>query len=303
MGGGWIAGSVRARLLVAERRAGADAIAEVAASPTLRAALGVLAHTPYRRGIRLALGLAEAERVVVEKTLLDLRLLLGWLPPDAHGLLRTLAAWFELANAEDRLAYLAGGQLRRPFELGGLSVAWARATETQSAEELRRALSGPAWTELEAGAADDLGLPLRLAWARRVATEVPEARRWALGAAALLLASERFVARVPADRLVAPPISLLGGRWQGAGTLEELAAALPPDAAWALAGVDAGEDLWQAETRWWEEVARDAEALLHSGVAGQAVVTGAVALLAVDAHGMVAALEQAARNEVGRAAA
>ncbi len=295
-GGSWIAGSVRARLLVAERRAGEEALAELAAAPTLREALAVLSRTPYRRGIRLGLDLAEAERAVFETTLLDLRLLLGWLPADAHGLLRSLAAWFELANAEDRVAYLAGGELRRPFELGGLSVAWSRAADAQTLEELRRGLAGPAWTELESHSAAELGLALRLAWGRRVASEVPEARRWALGALALLLACELFVVGLPVERLAVPPVAQLGSRWQAAGTFEELAGALLPDAAWALAGVAAPDELWRAEARWWDEVARDADALLHSGVAGQAVVTGAVALLAVDAHRTVTALERAARN-------
>ena len=296
MSGSWIAGSVRARLLVAERLAGADTTAEIATAGTLRDALVVLSRTPYRRGVRLDLGLAEAERAVLDTTLLHLRLLLGWLPTEAHGLLRTLAAWFELANAEDRIAYLAGGELPRPFELGALAVAWPRAGDAQSLEELCRALSCPAWTELQAHSAAELGLALRLAWARRVSAEVAEARPWALGAAALLLASELFVVGLPVERLAVPAVPLLGSAWQSAETFEELTRSLPPDAAWALADTAAPDQLWRAEARWWEMVEHDADRLLHSGVAGQAVVTGAVALLAADAHRVVAALETAARG-------
>lgn len=296
MSGSWIAGSVRARLLVAERRAGPDAAAEIAAAGSLRDALVVLSRTPYRRGARLGLELADAERAVLDTTLLHLRLLLGWLPADAHGLLRTLAAWFELANAEDRVGYLAGARLRRPFELGGLAVAWPRAAGAQTLDELTRALSGSAWTELDPHSGAELGLALRLAWARRVAAEVPEARPWALGAAALLLAGELYVVGLPVERLAVPELPLLGAAWQDARTFEQLKHSLPPEAAWALADADTPAELWRAEARWWETVEREAGGLLRSGVAGQAVVTGAVALLAADAHRLVTALELAARG-------
>jgi len=294
--GSWVAGSVRARLLVAERLAGAETTSEIAAAGSLRDALVVLSRTGYRRGVRLDLALEEAERAVLDTTLLHLRLLLGWLPAAAHGLLRTLAAWFELANVEERVAYLAGGELPRPFELGALAVAWPRAADAQSLEELSRALSGPAWTELRVHSVAELGLALRLAWARRVAAEVPEARPWALGGTALLLASELYVVGLPVERLAVPTVPLLGSAWQSAGTFEELKQSLPPDAAWALAETSRPDELWRAEARWWDTVEQDADRLLHTGSVGQAVVTGAVALLAADAHRVVAALETAARG-------
>jgi hypothetical protein len=139
--GGWVAGSVRARLLVAERTLGAEGTRRFAASATLRDALVELGRTPYRRDVTLRLGLAEAQRAVAAKTLLDLRLLAGWLPGDALGVLRDLAAWYELANIEDRLGYLGGGVLREPFELGSLAVAWPRASAVLTLDELRRVLA------------------------------------------------------------------------------------------------------------------------------------------------------------------
>lgn len=301
MDGSWIAGSVRARLLVAERRVGAAGARSIAEAESLDDALAALARSPYRPETRLGPRLATAERAVLEVTLLNLRLLLGWLPADAHGLMRTLAAWFELANAEDRIAYLAGAPLRRPFELGGLAVAWPRAAAAQTLDDLLRGLSGSAWGDLEAQSAAELSLALRLAWARRVASEVPDARRWALGAAALLLATELFVVGLPVERLAVPTLPMLGERWQRAATFEDFAAALPGEAAWPLEATDTPDELWQAEERWWEAVEHDGEALLRSGVAGPAVVTGAVALLAADAHLMVAALETAARRGLPQA--
>ena len=171
----WVSGSVRARLLVAERRLGAEGARELAASPSLRDALVALGRSPYRREVSLELELEAAQRALAVKTLLDLRLLAGWLPRDALGLLRALAAWFELANLEDRIAYLDGAPLREPFELGSLAGAWPRAAEAQSIEELRQALAPTAWGDPGGETAAELGLGLRLAWARRVTDAAPAA--------------------------------------------------------------------------------------------------------------------------------
>lgn len=260
MSGSWIAGSVRGRLLAVERR------------PVAPEGLPV----------------SEAQRRVQEAALLNLRVLAGWLPPEALGLLRALCAWFELVNVEDRAAYLEGAPLRKLFELGSLAVGWPRAAEAQSVEELRAALARSAWGD----PGPELGLGLRLAWARRVVSEAPEARSWALGAAALLLAAERFAAGRPVE--AAPPA--LGTAWREAGALEELADALPPEARWPLDGLDAPERLWQGELRWWSVVEREARALLRGPVGSRSVVVGTVAAVACDAHRAAAAAALAARR-------
>jgi hypothetical protein len=309
MSASWVAGSVRARLLVAERRLDDDAARALGAASSLAEALVVLARTPYRRDVGLELGTVEAQRAVVEKTLRDLRLLAGWLPRDALGALRALAAWYELANLEDRIAYLAGAPLRVPFELGSLAVAWPRAADAQSLHELRVTLRASSWGDPGGETPAETCLGLRLAWARRVAADVPEARAWAAGAAALLLAREVFVVGLAVEALPLPAFRLLGRGWEAAGTFARFVEALPPDAAWALEGALAPEDLWRAEARFWARVEVDANGLLRTGVAGQAVVVGAVALLAADTRRVVAALGAAARRglhgveEVQRAAA
>jgi hypothetical protein len=296
MSGAWIAGSVRARLLVAERTIGPEGARELAEAATLQEALALLGRTPYRRGVRLDLGLEGAQRTVAEVTLLNVRLLAGWLPSSALGLLRALAAWFELANLEDRVSYLGGGPLRHPFELGALATAWQRAAEAQSLEELRRILRTTSWGDPDGITPEQFGAGLRLLWAHRCDVAAPEARHWAAAASALLLARELFAVGMPVDLLPLPRPPMLGRAWPEAATFEQFVAALPPQAAWALAAADTPAELWRAEGAWWRQVERDALAMVAGSAPGRRTVVGAIALLAVDAHRVAAALAAVARK-------
>jgi hypothetical protein len=287
---------VRARLLASERRLGVEGARHVAACATLADALGALGSSPYQRVLTLELGLGEAQRAIVSKPLLDLRLLAGWLPGDALGLLRTLGSWYELANLEDRIAYLNGAGLRQPFELGSIAVAWPRAADAASLEELRHALASSSWGDPGGETPVEVALGLRLAWARRVAAEVPEVRSWAASAAALLIARELFVAGLPVEILPLPPFQLLGSGWQTAGTFARFVDSLPSDAAWALAEAEGPEDLWRCERHWWARIEGEAEVLLRSAAVGRPVVVGAVALLAADARRTAEALEFVVRR-------
>ncbi|MGZ4389632.1 MAG: hypothetical protein ACXVZL_09655 [Gaiellaceae bacterium] len=296
MSGAWIAGSVRAQLLASQRRLGAEHARDLAAAPSLSAAVAALGRTGYGREVRLERGLAGAQRAIAATTLLNLRVLAGWLPGDALGLLRALAAWFELVNIEDRVAYLGGLELRHPFELGALAAAWPRAAEAQSIEELRRVLAGTPWGDPDGLTPAQLSLGLRLAWARRADAEAPEARRWTAAAVALLLARELFISGVPVDLLPVPQVTVLGAGWRSAATFAEFVESLPPEASWVFAGIETTADLWRAEGSWWHRLEVDAESMLHGSVAGRGVVVAAVALLVADAHRAVSALEVAARR-------
>jgi hypothetical protein len=293
---GWVAGSVRARLMAAERRLGSSEARSLAECATLSDLLTELSSGPYRRGLQAGLGVEEAQRAVAETTLLNLRILAGWLPRDGLEVLRVLAAWFELANLEDRLAYLLGGALRRPFELGSLAAAWPAAARAQTMEELRGVLSTTRWGYPGGVTSDDLRLGLRLAWARRVLRDVPEARDWAAGAVALLAARELFVSGRPLERYPEAVTAALGGAWLRAGTFAAFRAALPAHAAWTLADSESPDALWRAEAVWWTRVERDADSLMRSTAAGRAVIVGAVALLAADARRAAAVLGGVARR-------
>ena len=292
MGAAWIAGSVRARLLL-QHRAGPETALLVAQAGSLENAVGLLAAAGVADA--RASSLETAQRAVAASLALRIRLLAAWLPREGAAELRALAAWFELANIEDRLAYLGGAELRSPYELGMLSSTWTAAAGTQSVDELRRVLAGSSWGDPGSSDPDDVHLALRLAWARRVSSQVPVARAWAEGAVALLVAAELFVAERSFDDHLRRRVRL-GGAWVEAGTLVELGELLPPAAAWALDGIDDPADLWRAELAWWRRVAADAERLARGRLDGGEVAVGVVALLAFDAMLLSVALGAAAQG-------
>ena len=292
---GWVAGSVRARLLLG-RRLGREAALALATSPSLDDALARLAATPYGRELVPGSGLEEAQRAVLTTTLWHLRVLAGWLPPRGADVIRSLAAWYELANIEDRLAYLSGGLARRPFELGALAAAWPQALAARTPTDLRAALASSPWGDPGGETPEAIHLGLRLAWARRVLVDVPEATAWVAGAAALALARELFVAKRRVDGLGAHRLPGLAPGWEGASGIPELVQRLPARAAWALSGIEAPEDIWRAESAWWTTVEDDANQLARDSRSGRAVIVGVIAALAVDARRVAAALGVAARG-------
>ena len=294
MNPGWVAGSVRARLLLGHR-VGPETARELARSGSLQHALEVLAATPYARHVPEGRRLEDAQRAVAASVALSCRVLAAWLPRDAAVGIRAMASWFELANIEDRIAYLAGGELRPPFELGVLSSVWEAAAAAGSLDELRRLLGRSAWGDPGSDEPEDLQRWLRLAWARRVTRQAPAAAAWAAGALALLLAAEMFVAGRFFDPQLARRLGL-GEAWHDATSVAELRERLPAQAAWALAGVEEPSELWRAELAWWRHVGRDAEAMTRTRLDDPGVVVAAVALLAIDATRVNAALAVAARS-------
>lgn len=292
MRAGWVAARVKARLVL-ERRAGVETARRLAEASSLQEAGSGLLGTAYAQAA-VARELEEAQRGVAASAAMQLRVLAAWLPPGGATGLRALAAWFELANIEDRLAYLAGAPLRAPFELGALSSVWDAAASSQSPEELRVLLASSSWGDPGSLDAQQIHLALRLAWARRVAAETPEASRWAAGAAAILLAEELLVAGRRLDPVLARRVGL-GAIWHGAETLDGLRARLPRGAGWALEEIEEPAELWRAELRWWRVVEAEAERMVRSHRAGREAVVGAVALLALDAVRVATALAVAAQ--------
>ena len=293
---GWVAGSVRARHMLA-RRLGREQARALAASASLEHALGVLSGSAYGRSVRPGMDLASAQRAIAETALWHVRVLAGWMPPRGIELVRVLAAWLELANAEDRLAYLAGGPLSTPFALGGLATAGAARLESAlSIAELRAALKGSPWGDPGSDEPGAIRLALRFAWARRALGSVPETREWALGALALLLARELLLAGRSSDELAAlrPPVP--GTAWMQSASVDALRGALPQESGWALAGIANADAIWLGEAAWWRRVEQEAERLARDSQMGRATVIGVVTLLGVDASQVAAALESAARG-------
>lgn len=296
MSAGWVAGSVRARGL-ARRRLGADGTRQLASCSSLSDALQVLAATRYGANIRPEQPLAVAQREIASSVLWDLRVLAGWLPPDGLRLLRTLGAWFELANVDELLQVIAGRPADAEFRLGALATAWPRLRQAGSHAELRSALAASAWRDPGGKTVHAIRLGLRAQWAARAAALGDPARTWAAGAAALLVAGERFaVGRAVDPAVVGGAVYLVGPAALRAATLDELSGGLPARAKWVLAGITSPADLWRAEQAWLARVEQDGLRLLRTSSLDSGVVLGAVAVMACDAWRARGALEIAARG-------
>jgi hypothetical protein len=280
---------------MARRRLGTSGVRTLAQSGSLTAATQILAASPYGRTLRLPAGVAEAQRAVLDALLWNLRVLAGWLPDEGVRSLRLLAGWFEIANVDEHLAQLTGRAGEPPYHLGVLASAWPRLERTGSAAELRSTLAESVWGDPGGDTVRDITLWMRIAWARRVAEGVPQARPWVLGATALLAAAQIYAAGRPLpERAAWGADRLLGREWTQADSVASLRARLPLKARWVLQGVDNPAQLWQAEAAWWRRVRRDGLKLL-GGRFGPSRPIGAVALLAADAWQVRAALELAAR--------
>ncbi|BCJ33400.1 hypothetical protein Athai_09030 [Actinocatenispora thailandica] len=286
----WAAGAVRSRGLLS-RRLGRDRARRLAASASLTAAVTALGDTAYRERIRPGTDLTAAQRAVAAELLWQLRILAGWQPAAGARIIRCVAGWYEVDNIVGHARRLDGAPAAPPYELGALDTAWSRVAVTTGPATMRAALAGSAWGD--PGRPDaELDTRLRLVWARRVAATAAETDAWAAGAAAVVLARQRFLAGTAAWI----PAELLAGHRPDLSSWPAFTASLPPRAGWAVAGVAGPADLWRAEPAWWRRVELDAASLARRGRPGPDALVGTVALLAADARRVTAALELAARG-------
>src|SRR6266536_2938065 len=167
-----------------------------------------------------------------------------------------------------------------------------RLATARSTVELRERLAAAPWGDPGEATARSVQLGMRLSWMAQIGAELERAAPWAAGAAALLVARERFVAGHDLPAAALPRARrLLGPEALAATSLAELARRLPARAHWALEDVAAPEELWHAEAKWWSRVERDGFSLLGDAGLGSAPVLGTVAVLATDAWRVRAALE------------
>lgn len=297
---GWVAGSIRARGLLS-RRVGRAAAFELAGRASLEEALEEIVATAYGRAVRPGADLGAAQRGIAETVLWHVRVLAGWVPPRALEPIRALAAWFEIANVDERVAYLSGGRPCAPFALGGLATAWPQLADAQTLAELRARLAASPWGDPGGEDPAAIRIGLRLAWARRLLGSVPEAAAWAAGGVALLLAREMFLVGTSASALEARRPPGVGSAWTQAAGVEALHAALPTAAAWPLEHLDEPVGLWRGEAAWWRRVEHDADALARDPQLGRPTLIGSIVLLAVDGWRAGGALESAARGGGRRA--
>jgi hypothetical protein len=229
----------------------------------------------------------------------QLRVVAGWLPPGQNVLARVFAGPMEIANIEGRLAQLASLDANPPFRLGSLAVAWPRVATASSVDQVRSALATSVWSDPGGTDATTVALSLRVAWARRLASQVPDTAPWAKGAAAVLVARERF----GFGRTINEPTShvvdgLIGRQWREASSLSSLVDQLPKSASWPLRDLQDPDDLWRAEIAVGRRVSRDAYRFANAGRYDKAAVTGAMALLLVDLWRVLGAIELAGRTPI-----
>lgn len=292
----WVAVGVRSTAM-RRRRLGPPAVRALAAAPSLEAALQVLVGGPYGRDVRADQSLEQAQRAVVATLVWNLRVLAGWAPREGVAVLRALAAPIEAMDVDELLRRTSGGAAPPPYRLGALATAWPRLATTADTPGLRRALARSPWGDPGSDDPHQISVALRLSLAERLSAEVPDARRWAAGAAALLLARElAFRGGPPSGRARLLASRVLGSAATHAGSLAELGTALPAAARWALSDVTTAEQLWRAEAAWWAHVDRDAAGMDRHGGTDAAALVGTVAQLAVDAWRVRGALELAARG-------
>ncbi|MFJ9370054.1 hypothetical protein ACIRRA_37330 [Nocardia sp. NPDC101769] len=290
----WVAGNVRATGMLV-RRLDAAAVHEIAASGSLPAAQRRLAESSYGRRVRVGATLIETEHAIGAETVWRLRVLAGWQPRTGVTVIRLLAGAFEVADIAALAATLAGAAPRPPYELGALTTAWGRVRDRRSPHELRAALARTAWGDPGADDVSDIADGVAVGWATRVASTVPDAERWAMGALALLTARRHLLDGRPFPEPTARRLTRLLG--PAAATSRELTAlrtTLPASARWALDGVEHPEDLWRAEFRWWRRLEQDGRELVRERRFGASTLVGTVALLAADAWRVRAALQVAA---------
>jgi hypothetical protein len=273
------------------RRLGAAAARALAASGSAAGAAELLATSPYRDRAR-GDDTATVVHGLAATALWNLRVLAGWQPARGVAALRLLAGWFEIANVDEHLQMLGNRPADPPFRLGTLATAWPRLAATGSAEELRAVLTASPWGDPGGCRPREIRLGLRARWGERVATAVAPARPWAIGGAAILVASEHLAAGRPLPEAAAAAVGRLVGRSALAATsLDQLRSALPHSARWVLRGISDPAGLWRAEVHWWRRVEEDGVRMLGDSRLGLHRTVAAAALLAVDVRRVRAALE------------
>lgn len=305
MTAGWVAASTRGRSML-RRTIGAAGAGLLATADSWNEARSRLATTVYGASMPADADRATARRLAGAATVWQLRVLAGWLPPASSGLARTFAAALEIADVDRHLARLdrpadAGTEPPGRVELGSLATAWPRVERATTIEQVRKVLARSAWGDPGGDDALDIQIGLRIAWGRRLLRQAPTTTDWVHGAAAVLVARERFlfgrdIPDVPARTLD----RMLGSTWRSGTTVQDLAEALPSSAAWPLAGVsDSGAGaLWSSELAVVDRVDRDARRTVGTGRNGRGTVAAVMASLLVDLWRVTAAIESAGRTPI-----
>lgn len=300
MNTGWVAPATRGKGLL-RRRLGHDAALAVAVLPSLSAALEQLESSPYGRALQPGMSLPEAQRAVSATALWHLRILAGWAPPFGTESLRAIDGRFEIANISGQLAFIAGLAAQpppAPFELGTLATAWPAVARSAAVSDVRSALRMSPWGDPGSDDPAAIRVALELAWARRLTDSALGVADLSGAWAALVVA--RAMAAGAAES-ISPTAArdatrVLGPRWSGSDSLEDLRLRLPRAAAETLNGISDPEELWRAEFRWWSRVEATGASLVARPRPSASTAVGVSAQLTADAWRVRAALSAAAHG-------
>jgi hypothetical protein len=312
MTAGWVAASTRGRSLL-RRTVGEEGARALATAGTWADARSMLSPTAYGAELPSDADRHSARAAATASTVWQLRVLAGWLPPSSSGLARAFAAPIEIGNVEHHLTLLerldGSGDLpigddRRPTSLGSLGTAWPRVGLARSVPEVRAVLARSAWGDPGGDDRASIVLGLLVAWGHRLTRQAPITRAWVRGAAAVLIARERFAFdRTIPDTAARTLDQLVGTRWHHAASPSELADRLGPSASWSLVATPAGseptvESLWLSERAVIDRVVTDARKLTEAGRNDRGTVAAVMALMLVDLWRVHAAIESAGRTPV-----
>jgi hypothetical protein len=306
---GWVAPSTRGRLLL-RRRVGASGARALGSEESWAQARTELATTIYGASLPADADRRTARLCASAATIWQLRVLAGWLPPNATALARTFAASVEIAAVDrhvSRLARQAGARSTgvEPVDavsLGSLATAWPRVERATTLDQVRSILARSAWGDPGGSDPAAIRFGLRVAWGRRLLRQAPVTTNWVHGAAAVLVARELFLFGRDIPEVPARTIDqLLGPRWRNATSVASLADNVGASASWALladgsSASPSATDLWRSELGVISRVDEDASRVVESGRNGRNTVAAIMALLLLDLWRVGAAIESAGRG-------
>lgn len=314
MTAGWVAPSTRGRLLL-HRTIGTATARAIATAESWPAARAELATTVYGASLPADADRRTARVLASEATIWQLRVLAGWLPPNASALARTFAAAVEIADIDRHLTRLSrpsgsgsnGAAPTRSVPMGSLATAWPHVERATSLDQVRHELARSAWGDLGGNDPMTIRFGLRVAWGRRLVRQASITTEWVHGATAVLVARERFLFERDIPALPARTVDqLLGARWRRATSVATLANNVPASAAWALRAAGSSSapsttdapaaELWRSEVAVISRVSDDANKIVESGRNGRSTVAAVMALLLVDLWRVAAAIESAGRE-------
>ena len=260
MSAGWVAGSVRGRLLT-RRRLGTAGAREVARTGSSDAAVAALAGSSYGRDVHA--GMSVGRRRAGRSGRCACGICGCWRdgcrlgPATPCGCSPAGSSWSTSATGSLRWP---ASRVVEPYVLGALAVAGPGWRPRRPRMRFgRRSPGRPGATQGRRS-----GLTRRSPWRRggRAGwpTPYPGRRTWAAGAAALVVPGSSPPASPARRRRRRSPAATRAGVGEPQPMSRAWRRGCQPRRRWVLDGMDGPDDLWRAEGRWWRRVDDDAAA-------------------------------------------